>query len=120
MKPLLNAVRTAMMTAGYSERDLFGVELSLEEAITNGHKHGNRGDKRKQVLVRWEVNEHRVLIAVADQGAGFDPALVPDPREPENLIRTSGRGLLLMSHFLSWVRYNDCGNRVTLCLVRTV
>jgi serine/threonine-protein kinase RsbW len=120
MTPLLNAVRAAMTAAGYSERDQFGVELSLEEAITNGHKHGNRGDKCKHVHVSWEVNEHRALIAVEDQGTGFDPALVPDPREPENLMRTSGRGLLLMSHFLSWVRFNECGNRVTLCQVRTV
>jgi serine/threonine-protein kinase RsbW len=119
MAPLLRAVREAMTAAEYSERDLFGVELSLEEAVTNGLKHGNLGDARKHVRVQWEVSEHRVLIAVEDQGAGFDPGQVPDPREPENLLRTSGRGLLLMWHFLSWVRYNERGNRVTLCQVRT-
>jgi serine/threonine-protein kinase RsbW len=116
--PVLHAVRAEMTALGFSERDLFGVELSLEEAISNGLKHGNRGDTRKHVRVQWEVSEHRVLIAVEDQGAGFDPAQQPDPRAPENLLKTSGRGLLLMRHFLSWVRYNERGNRVTLCQVK--
>jgi serine/threonine-protein kinase RsbW len=115
---VLRAVRAEMAGLGFSERDLFGVELSLEEAISNGLKHGNRGDARKHVRVQWEVSEHRVLIAVEDQGAGFNPSQQPDPRAPENLLKTSGRGLLLMWHFLSWVRYNERGNRVTLCQVR--
>src|SRR5438552_64367 len=91
--PVLHAVRAEMMGLGFSERELFAVELSLEEAISNGLKHGNRGDARKHVRVQWEVSEHRVLIAVEDQGAGFDPTRQPDPRAAENLLQPSGRGL---------------------------
>ncbi len=114
-----DAVRAAMIGVGFSEEDLFAVTLSLEEAITNGLKHGNRGDTSKHMRVQWEVSEHRVLIAVEDQGQGFNPDMVPDARLPENVLKPGGRGLLLMRHFLSWLRYNDCGNRVTLCKVRS-
>ena len=50
-----------------------------------------------------------------DEVAGFDLEAVPDPTLEENLLRPGGRGLLLMRHFLSWVRDHGCGNRVTLC-----
>jgi serine/threonine-protein kinase RsbW len=117
---VLYLVRAEMTARGYAERDLFGVDLSLEEAIANALKHGHRGDASKPVRVQWEVSEHRVLIAVEDQGAGFDPTRIPDPRAPENLVKSNGRGLLLMRHFLSWVRFNERGNRVTLCQVRSL
>ena len=117
-RAVLEAIRAEMTAAGFSQDDRFGVELSLEEGITNGLRHGNRGDTSKYVRVQWEVNDHRVLIALEDQGQGFDPDMVADPLLPENLLKPGGRGLLLMRHFLSWIRYNDCGNRVTLCKVR--
>jgi serine/threonine-protein kinase RsbW len=118
MDGVLSAVHDALVAAGYPERARFEVRLALEEALVNALKHGNRGDWRKHVSVQWEVSAHHVLLAVEDQGHGFDPAGVPDPLAPENLCKLSGRGLLLMRHFLSWVRYNGRGNRVTLCKLR--
>jgi len=118
MDEVLSAVHDALVGAGYPERALFEVRLALEEALVNALKHGNRGDSRKHVSVQWEVNAHRVLLAVEDQGHGFDPAGLPDPLAPENLCKPSGRGVLLMRHCLTWVRYNGRGNRVTLCRLR--
>jgi serine/threonine-protein kinase RsbW len=116
---VLTAVRGALAAAGYSERALLEVGLALEEALVNALKHGNRGDARKHVCVQWEVSARRALLAVEDQGHGFDPAGVPDPLAPENRRKPSGRGVLLMRHCLSWVRFNERGNRVTLCKLRT-
>ena len=53
-----------------------------------------------------------------DEGSGFDPGALPDPLDPENLEKASGRGVLLMRAFMDDVRYNDAGNEVTLVLRR--
>jgi serine/threonine-protein kinase RsbW len=118
MDDVLTAILAEMADAGYGERDRFAVRLSFEEAITNALKHGNRGDPGKRVSVQWQVEDEQVLAAVEDQGAGFDPDRLPDPFAPENLEKPSGRGVLLMRYYLSWVRYNERGNRVTLCKQR--
>jgi serine/threonine-protein kinase RsbW len=108
------AVTAAMPAWGYSERDVFAVRLALEEAVVNGLKHGNAGDPAKEVRVRYRVTAEEVVAEVVDEGPGFDPDQVPDPRALENLERPGGRGLLLMRHYVTEVRYNDRGNAVTL------
>jgi serine/threonine-protein kinase RsbW len=112
---LLDAVAAALAREGYAERDVFGMRLALDEALANAVRHGHRGDPTKRVEVRYRVTAAEALAEVEDQGEGFDPGQVPDPRAPENLERLGGRGLLLMRASLSWVRYNARGNVVTLC-----
>ena len=57
----------------------------------------------------------RVLrIEVLDEGEGFDPAIIPDPTDPTNLLRASGRGLYLIGTFMERVEFNDVGNRITM------
>jgi serine/threonine-protein kinase RsbW len=114
MTPLLEEVVDAMAGWGYSSRDRSGMRLALEEAIINGLRHGNGGDLGKCVRVYYRVGPDAVLAEVEDEGPGFDPAAVPDPTLPENLGRPSGRGLLLMRHFTTWVCFSGRGNRVTL------
>jgi serine/threonine-protein kinase RsbW len=104
-----------MMDQHYIEKDLFAVRLALEEALVNAIHHGNQDDPSKPVTVRFLVGAERTLIEVHDQGAGFDPNEVPDPLAPENLERSSGRGLHLIRAYMTWVRYNDSGNCVTMC-----
>ncbi len=118
MAPVLDGVEAAMKRAGYSATDLFAVRLSLEEAMANGFKHGTKGDPDKPVRVRYLVGPDRVLAEVEDSGPGFDLASVPDPQAPGNWERPSGRGLLLMRRYTSWVRYHGRGNRVTFCKYR--
>ena len=101
-----------------ADRDIFSIKLALEEALVNAIKHGHRGDPSKQVHVRYRVEADRLTVEVEDQGPGFRPELVPDPRAPENLERDCGRGLLLMRNFMTSVRYNDAGTCVTLCKCR--
>ncbi len=112
-------VTEAMAGLGYPERDVFGMRLALEEALVNALKHGNRGDPRKEARLRYRVDAGRVLAEVEDEGPGFDPNEVPDPLDPENLDRPSGRGLLLMRSYTTWLRFNRRGNRLTLCKERT-
>jgi serine/threonine-protein kinase RsbW len=116
---VVQAVATAMAAEGYAEKARFGMRLALEEALVNAVKHGNQSDPTKCVRVGYQVTAKAVLVEVEDEGAGFDPDKVPDPCAPENLERPSGRGLLLMRSYMTSVRFNPCGNRVTLYKRRT-
>jgi serine/threonine-protein kinase RsbW len=110
-----NLVTEAMEWRGYGEKEIFGVRLALEEALVNAVKHGNRHDPAKCVWASWHVGPNRVLIEIEDEGDGFNPRAVPDPCAAENLERSCGRGLFLMRHYMTSVRYNRRGNRVTMC-----
>jgi serine/threonine-protein kinase RsbW len=117
---LLETVADQMAFRGYPDADVFAVRLAVEEAIVNAVKHGNGGDPAKEVCVRCKVGAERVLVEVEDQGRGFNPDRVPDPLALENLERSCGRGVFLMRYYLTWVRYNEQGNRVTLCKRRSL
>ena len=112
--PAARRVEAAMAERGYPERDRFAVRLALEEALVNAVKHGNGNDPAKRVRLRWRLTPGWLMAEVEDEGKGFDPAAVPDPREPDGLGRPGGRGLLLMRHYLDGVSYNVRGNAVTL------
>jgi serine/threonine-protein kinase RsbW len=114
--PAIETVTLTMAGHGYRERDIFGMRLALEEAIVNGLKHGHMYDPSKRVVIRYRVGSEHVLVEVKDQGPGFEPSQIPDSTAPENLERPSGRGLLLMRSYMTWIRYNKQGNSVTLCL----
>jgi len=116
---LCDRVAAGMTAAGYGSRDVFAARLALEEAVINAIKHGNQDDPGKTVHVQYRLNSENVLINVEDEGPGFDPYHVADPLRPENLDRSTGRGLLLMRHYMTWIKYNDRGNRVSLCKCRT-
>jgi len=98
----------------FSEREIFGVRLALEEALVNAIKHGNQMDPRKSVRVVCQINSDKVRIEIEDEGEGFCPSEVPDPTDDENLEKPCGRGIMLMRAFLNVVEYNEYGNCVVL------
>lgn len=111
-RSVLEAVLAQLQEHGWSEDDQFGVHLSVEEALVNAIKHGNRYHPDKVVRVQACVSAERMEIEIEDSGDGFNPADVPDPTLEENLEVPSGRGLMLMRSFMSQVEYRDRGNRV--------
>jgi serine/threonine-protein kinase RsbW len=102
----------------FSEAEIFGIKLAVEEALVNAVKHGNQMDPGKSVRISYLVQPGRFEITIGDEGQGFDPADVPDPTAPENLERPCGRGLLLMRHYMNEVRYNAAGNEVHMSKLR--
>jgi len=116
---ILDAVETLMVAQGYPAKDIFALRLALEEALVNAIRHGHACDPSRQARVRLQVNGEQVQVEVEDEGPGFDPAAVPDPLTPDGLLRPSGRGLLLMRAYLTWLCYNEKGNGVTLCRRRS-
>jgi len=96
----------------FSEEDIFAVHLALEEAFVNAVKHGNKMDPAKEVKIDYSVGSDKFEISMTDEGNGFDPNVVPDPRYGENLYKPNGRGLLLMSSYMDVVEFNERGNGV--------
>ena len=93
------------------------VELALREALANAILHGNHADPNKKVVVACfcECEENGgLLLVVRDEGAGFDPAQVPDPTTAEAIYVRHGRGIFLMSHIMDEVNYRDGGREVEL------
>jgi len=98
----------------FNDEDVFAVHLALEEAFLNAVKHGNKMDPNKEIKIDYSVSPERVEITMADEGDGFVPDEVPDPRRGENLYKTAGRGLFLMRAYMDIVEYNKRGNRVRM------
>lgn len=98
----------------FSEKEIFGIKLALEEALVNAMKHGNQYDRTKKVRIAYQVNCDAFYVRICDEGAGFDPAEVPDPTLEENLERSCGRGLMLMRYYMNAVHYLERGN---VCLM---
>jgi serine/threonine-protein kinase RsbW len=96
------------------DHDIFSIRLALEEALVNAIKHGNQMDPAKKVKISYRLLADRFEVAISDEGTGFNPNDVPDPTAAENLERPCGRGLMLMRHYMSEVRYNDRGNAVVM------
>jgi serine/threonine-protein kinase RsbW len=94
----------------WNDKDIFALELSLEETLMNAVKHGNKSDPSKTVRFECKLNEDMVYVRVEDEGEGFDPHSLADPREPDNQTVVSGRGVLLIQHFATKVEWNDRGN----------
>ena len=95
-------------------RDCFGVRLSLEEALVNAIKHGNRMEPDKKVFISCELSIDEITVVIEDQGDGFNPNEVPDPTDDDNLDKPGGRGIMLIRSFMNDFAYNDKGNRVTM------
>lgn len=102
----------------FSEKEIFGIKLALDEAIVNAIKHGNHFDRNKKVRISFHVQSTRFDIQIADEGIGFDPEDVPDPTAFENLERPCGRGLMLMRHYMSEVSFHSSGNCVIMSKLR--
>ena len=104
----------AIAQCSYDAGSQFAVRLALEEALSNAFKHGNKNDPDKVVTVDCQIDRDSIVIDIADEGEGFDPEVVPDPTEEENLEIPSGRGLVLMRSFMTEVTFCPPGNRVRM------
>ena len=98
----------------FGQEDVFAVHLAVQEAFVNALKHGNKMDSSKKVRINYCISRDKVDISMTDEGCGFDPEEVPDPRCGENIYKANGRGLLLMRSYMDMVEYNESGNCVHL------
>jgi serine/threonine-protein kinase RsbW len=91
--------------AGLDEDARHWVNVAVRESVINAIKHGNAHDERKRVHVEFtplhvSAPAEGIQIRVRDEGPGFDPSTLPDPLAPENLLKSSGRGIFLIRSFM--------------------
>jgi len=93
---------------GLDEDALHWVSVAIRESVINAIKHGNKSDASKHVFVEFDTGadtaEPALAIRVRDEGEGFDPETVANPLDPENLLKSSGRGIFLILNFMDDVR----------------
>jgi len=106
---LVQEVLTTLQGLGWTDHDLFGVHMALEESISNAVRHGNKEDPDKCVYVECQMSEKRFFAKIRDEGQGYEPGEVPDCCCEENLERPGGRGLKLIEHYMNKVDHSDKG-----------
>ncbi len=97
--------------------DVYGnILISITEAANNAMLHGNDADETKQVEMSYELDDRgkNLSFIIKDQGPGFDYTKLPDPTAPENLEKTSGRGVFLMMQLADMVVFSDKGATVEM------
>ncbi|MGC4034118.1 MAG: ATP-binding protein [Tepidisphaeraceae bacterium] len=93
----------------YNSDSVFAIKLSLEEAVVNAIKHGNKGDPNKKVHIEALIGPDQTELKIEDEGPGFVRTDVPDPTSPENLEKCSGRGILLIEAYMTSVSWSNGG-----------
>lgn len=104
-------------TVGLDDDSRHAIQVAAHEAVTNAIVHGNHMDEARRVTLEVAVHPTGLEIRVQDEGQGFDPSCIPDPRAPENLWKSSGRGIFLMRALMDKVtfrRLSRGGMQVTM------
>lgn len=104
-------------SSGFSEEELYPIDMALREAVANAVKHGNLLDETKQVEIALSSSDKDFEISVRDFGEGFEVEEIPDPTNPENLLRASGRGILFIRTFMDeveWFRHPSGGTVIKM------
>lgn len=140
LRPLIMVMQSHMRQLGVcDESDIIRISTALQEGLINAIEHGNLeldsklrelkdnsyqslGDERRKqepyasrkTYVTSEFSRDSCRWTIRDEGKGFDPDQLPDPRDPANLQRVSGRGLMLIRTFMDEVTFNDVANEITM------
>ncbi|HEX6046049.1 MAG TPA: ATP-binding protein [Pyrinomonadaceae bacterium] len=114
MNGVLEYLQERVSKLGLIKPDRSNLFVALDEAFVNAVKHGNKNDPSKLLRITAELSPNEASFTVEDEGEGFNVREIPDPCDPANLFRTSGRGVLLIYNIMDEVEYNAQGNRVKM------
>jgi serine/threonine-protein kinase RsbW len=114
MNGVLEYLQERVAKLGLIRPERSNLFIALDEAFVNAVKHGNKNDPSKLLKITAELSSKEASFTVEDEGEGFDIRAIPDPCDPANLFRTSGRGVLLIYNIMDEVEYNAQGNRVKM------
>jgi serine/threonine-protein kinase RsbW len=106
--------------AGFDDEEIMKISMAVREAAVNAVLHGNAYDPAKKVTLAFERTGHDLVITVRDQGKGLDMSKVPDPLAPENLMKTSGRGIFLIRSFMDVVEIHPTTTGTELKMIKHV
>ena len=88
--------------------------IAVTEAVNNAILHGNQSNPEKYVKIGFESDQNKLVFSVTDEGPGFDYVSLPDPTDPANIDKVSGRGVFLMSNLADFIKFEDNGSKVLL------
>jgi serine/threonine-protein kinase RsbW len=105
---LLDVIQVASdrlaLLAGLDEDAIHWIGVAVRESVINAIKHGNREDYGKLVTIEFSLTPPAAptefIVRVVDEGEGFEPQEVADPLAPENILKSSGRGIFFMRSFM--------------------
>jgi len=104
---------------GYGDEFISSIDLAVRESVANAVKHGNKFDEVKKVEVAFSETSVGFEIKVRDYGEGFAIDEIPDPTNPENLLKVTGRGILFMRSFMDEVEWeNNADGGMTVKMVK--
>jgi serine/threonine-protein kinase RsbW len=113
------AVRKAA-EAGFDDEEVMKISMAVREAAINAVSHGNAYDPGKKVTLAFERTPRDLVIVVRDQGTGLDIGKIPDPLAPDNLMKTSGRGIFLIRSFMDVVEIHPSQTGTELKMIKHV
>jgi serine/threonine-protein kinase RsbW len=105
---------------GFDAEECGRIAIAVREATANAVMHGNRYDPNKRVTISFERASNALTVVVSDEGPGLDPARLPDPLAPENLLKQSGRGIFLIQSFMDEVRFRNISPGTELTMIKFV
>jgi serine/threonine-protein kinase RsbW len=117
---VIEELLAALAQAGWDGSDFYHVQMAVEEAMVNAVLHGNQRAEDKSVEMEFKVSITDAYLRIKDEGSGFCPDTLPDPRADENLERLHGRGVMLMKVMMNRVTFNDIGNEVEMVKHRSL
>jgi serine/threonine-protein kinase RsbW len=106
--------------AGFDDEEVMQISMAVREAAINAVLHGNAYDPSKKVTITFERTPRDLVIVVRDQGKGLDASRIPDPLAPDNLMKTSGRGIFLIRSFMDEVEIHPSQTGTELRMIKHV
>ena len=105
---------------GFGEDEVMQISMAVREGAVNAVLHGNAYASDKKVTLAFEQTDENLVITIRDQGKGMDLSKIPNPLAPENLLKTSGRGIFLMRSFMDVVEIRPSQTGTELKLIKHV
>ena len=105
---------------GFAEDEIMQISMAVREGAVNAVLHGNAYAPDKKVILEFEHTPKQLVITIRDQGTGMDLTRIPNPLAPENLLKTSGRGIFLMRSFMDVVEIRPSQTGTELKLIKHV
>lgn len=94
----------------------YNLMIAVTEAVNNAIIHGNKNDPAKEIRLTVDIDDTNLTFTIEDQGRGFEPECIEDPRSPENLLKASGRGVFLIKTLMDDVKYKITRNGTKLII----
>ncbi len=103
---------------GYDQAIRGDIMVAVNEAVKNAILHGNKCDESKQVTITCNCSSTEFRIHICDCGCGFDPESLPDPRNPDNLLKENGRGILMIKALMDEVEFDVSEKGTSLTMIK--